>query len=246
MPVAVSRAHAGAALALLTAVFVGAGHAQQPTVTGEELYVDRLGCWNCHGKSGGGGAGPRIAGTRLPLNRFVSQLRMPTGAMPRFAPILASDAELANLYRWLDGAESFVVPLTMTVTLDAAPSAGTGSTEVGVIADVVDARFTPDGVRYGVLLLGAAANAPVASQALEYRMGARRWRKTTTDANGEAVLGPGADPVRSAGSQALTARLRMVLPPTGPYSLVVTATRRTSKAAAFAVVGIGSVVLNVE
>src|SRR5574342_724812 len=79
---------------VLIFVWAAVSHAQQAAPSGEEVYVDRLGCWNCHGKAGGGGAGAVIAKTPLPLRRFVSYVRLPKGEMPPYAPLLASDAEL--------------------------------------------------------------------------------------------------------------------------------------------------------
>jgi len=72
---------------------------------------ERLGCLACHGSAGEGmpqagkEAGPtRIAGTRLSLPEFVHSVREPKGQMPAFAAKQASDAELSDIYAFLQSA----------------------------------------------------------------------------------------------------------------------------------------------
>ena len=240
----VPRAATLALLGVLALARLAVSGAEESAVTGEELYVDRLGCWNCHGKNGGGGAGPRLTGTRLPLRRFVSQMRLPAASMPRFVPFLVSDPELATLYRWLDGFEPFDVPLPVTVALEVSP-AHVAAAAVDVTAHAQDVPWRSDDLQYRVLLM-RTANAPMIAQTLRYRPGgSARWLKTTTDDEGEALIGPDHDFTLTGTGESPTFRLQTKLPAPGRYSLVIEAMGK-SKTAVLEVLGTGSAVLNVE
>lgn len=213
--------------------------AQQAAPSGEEVYVDRLGCWNCHGKSGGGGAGATISKTRLPLRKFVGYVRLPSKEMPPYAPLLASDEELAIVYRWLDGVESLKTPPAITIDLTtqiAVRADGQAKADVDVaVANTTAAGATPQtpALRYRVTV--GSANTPLANQAVEYQLvGHTEWSKFTTDEHGEAVVTPNGD----------FAKLRTALA-SGRTVLVVEALDYTT-AANPVVVGIGSAVLKVE
>jgi mono/diheme cytochrome c family protein len=69
---------------------------------GQQVYK-AVGCWQCHGTAGQGGAitGPRLAPSALPYAAFVQQLRTPQNAMPPYEPKILSDAEVANIYAYL-------------------------------------------------------------------------------------------------------------------------------------------------
>ena len=70
---------------------------------GQQLYMS-IGCWECHGSQGQGGAvtGPRLAHTALPFAAVVQQLRVPQNAMPPYEPAVVSDEDVANIYAWLE------------------------------------------------------------------------------------------------------------------------------------------------
>jgi mono/diheme cytochrome c family protein len=70
--------------------------------TGQQVYK-AIGCWECHGTMGQGGAvtGPRLAPTALPYAAFVQQLRTPQNAMPPYEAKILSDADAANIYAFL-------------------------------------------------------------------------------------------------------------------------------------------------
>ena len=55
----------------------------------------------CHGPSGVGGFGPRIANTGLSFQGVLNQVRNPTGGMTGFPPETLSDADVLNIYRFL-------------------------------------------------------------------------------------------------------------------------------------------------
>jgi len=113
-----------AAAALLTLVAVApardvlaqnAGGGQQAAPkgdakAGQQLFLS-IGCWECHGSEAQGGAitGPRLAHTALPFGAVLQQLRVPQNAMPPYEPAVVSDAQVADIYAWL---ESLPAPQT--------------------------------------------------------------------------------------------------------------------------------------
>lgn len=79
---------------------------------GQKLFAS-LGCSRCHGAAGEGmpqpsnpSAPPKVAGTRLSLQDFVRTVRAPKGQMPPFSGKQVSDAELADVYAFLESATS--------------------------------------------------------------------------------------------------------------------------------------------
>ena len=58
------------------------------------------GCFSCHGFSGEGGAGPRLAQNPIPFQAFVQYVRRPTLTMPPFGTQVP-DQELADIYAFL-------------------------------------------------------------------------------------------------------------------------------------------------
>jgi mono/diheme cytochrome c family protein len=67
---------------------------------GKKLYND-IGCWQCHGYSGQGGAGAKIAPDPLPLAGFTRYVRKPVNAMPPYSEKVVTDAQLADIYAFL-------------------------------------------------------------------------------------------------------------------------------------------------
>ncbi len=229
-------------------------YAQQAAPSGEEVYVDRLGCWNCHGKTGqGGGGSANISKTQLPLRRFVSYVRLPSKEMPPFADMLASDAELAIVYRWLDGAEATRTPPAITIDLKSAKAAradGLAKADVSVeltvlMAETAVASDVPGAASLGYRITFISnANVPLANQAVEYQLAERDdWSKLTTDEHGEASLSAGRG-FAVAKTPEAPARLRTALP-AGKTALLVEALDYTAPAAPV-VVGIGTAILKVD
>jgi mono/diheme cytochrome c family protein len=101
-----SRAPALAALVAIAAIVAGASgsaRADGDAQKGKAAFVSH-GCWECHGFSGQGGEtsnGKVIARTLLPLDAFVSFVRNTNGEMPPFKEAIISDAELADIYAYL-------------------------------------------------------------------------------------------------------------------------------------------------
>jgi mono/diheme cytochrome c family protein len=63
------------------------------------------GCWQCHGTQGQGSimtsGGKIIARTQLPLESFVGFVRSSNRAMPAYGEAILSDADLADIYAYL-------------------------------------------------------------------------------------------------------------------------------------------------
>ena len=226
---------------------------QAQALSGEELYIDRLGCWNCHGMMGGGGAGPAISDTELPLRTFAAYLRLPSGEMPRVSARLASDADLATLYRWLDGIEAQSTSLRIELNPEESSVAGVGRSEVTLTVRPAEPSLDyplPDtgALRYRftvqTMVPWVREKAPVADHTVEFQLGGREdWSTFTTDERGEAILdadrGFGLSVAPTGGPA--TARLRTLLP-AGRHSLVVEALDGADPSDPL-VVGMGTVVL---
>jgi len=93
-------------LTILAAAFaLGHGAALAASAeAGKAAYV-KHGCWQCHGFAGQGSiatsAGKVIARTELPLEAFAGFVRYTNGAMPPYREPILSDAELADIYAYL-------------------------------------------------------------------------------------------------------------------------------------------------
>ena len=69
--------------------------------TGKKLWVS-VGCWQCHGYEGqGGAAGPRLAARNLPLAGFSAYVRRPTNQMPPYTEKVLPNADLAHIHAYL-------------------------------------------------------------------------------------------------------------------------------------------------
>lgn len=93
---------AGALAALATAAWAEEQAPSGNAKAGQQEYM-AVGCWECHGSQGQGGAitGPRLAETRMPYEAFLQQLRVPVSAMPPYEPKILSDADAENIYAFL-------------------------------------------------------------------------------------------------------------------------------------------------
>jgi mono/diheme cytochrome c family protein len=69
---------------------------------GQALYR-AIGCWECHGTEGQGGArtAPQIGPTALPFDAFLQQMRTPQYQMPPYEPPILSNGDAANIYAFL-------------------------------------------------------------------------------------------------------------------------------------------------
>jgi mono/diheme cytochrome c family protein len=70
---------------------------------GQRLFTS-YGCYECHGNEGQGSTqtgGSRIGPVRIPFPAFVIYIRQPTAQMPPYAVKAVSDADLADIYAFL-------------------------------------------------------------------------------------------------------------------------------------------------
>ena len=70
--------------------------------TGKKLFVS-FGCYQCHGyeAQGSSATGPRLGPKPIAWAAFTRYVRRPTNQMPPFTAKVVSDADLANIYAFL-------------------------------------------------------------------------------------------------------------------------------------------------
>ncbi len=94
-------------VALAGGVAFGGGAAAAASADAGKLTFVKHGCWQCHNFAGQGSTatsgGRVIAGTKLPFDAFKAYVRGPSGAMPPFRDRILSDADLADIYAYLEG-----------------------------------------------------------------------------------------------------------------------------------------------
>lgn len=80
----------------------GAQTASGNAKNGRQIYTS-YGCYECHGRQGQGSilSGPRIGPNPIHLSAFVKYIRQPRGQMPPYTEKVVSDAELADIYAFL-------------------------------------------------------------------------------------------------------------------------------------------------
>jgi len=87
-------------------VMIGHGAAIAASADNGKTEFMKHGCWQCHGIEGQGSVttsgGRVIADTKLPADAFMSYVRHPTGSMPPFSPAILSDADLSDIYAYLE------------------------------------------------------------------------------------------------------------------------------------------------
>jgi mono/diheme cytochrome c family protein len=69
---------------------------------GKAVYA-AVGCYECHGRDGQGGAGtgPKLGPNPLPFAPFLYQLRSPRNEMPPYTAKVLSDSDVADIYAFL-------------------------------------------------------------------------------------------------------------------------------------------------
>jgi ubiquinol-cytochrome c reductase cytochrome c subunit len=101
----------GIALAVLTVAIGLAEATTQQTApaapagnakTGQTLFL-KIGCYQCHGNEGqGGAAGPRIGRSpMLAFRNFTAYVRAPRGEMPPYTEKVLAEKDLADIYAYL-------------------------------------------------------------------------------------------------------------------------------------------------
>jgi len=73
-----------------------------PAENGKRVFM-KDGCYECHGREGQGSnmSGPRIAPNPPPLEVILGYVRKPSGEMPPYTAKVISDAELTDIYAYL-------------------------------------------------------------------------------------------------------------------------------------------------
>ncbi len=91
----------GVAAVAAPILFAGNAAVAADAEAGREAYV-RIGCWSCHGYEGqGASTGPRLAPDPLPYAALSNFIRQSSGPMPPYTPAVLSDADLENIYAFL-------------------------------------------------------------------------------------------------------------------------------------------------
>jgi mono/diheme cytochrome c family protein len=69
---------------------------------GKTVYTV-VGCYECHGRDAqsGGRTGPKLGPNPLPFAAFIHQVRSPRNEMPPYTAKVLSDADLADVYAFL-------------------------------------------------------------------------------------------------------------------------------------------------
>lgn len=112
-------------LALVALLIAVGGRAEAQTASGNakksrQIYTT-YGCYECHGREGQGSVltGPRIGPHPIQLSAFVKYIRQPKGQMPPYTEKVVSDAELADIYAFLQSlpqpADPASIPLLNSV-----------------------------------------------------------------------------------------------------------------------------------
>lgn len=87
--------------AALAALLLGHGAAGAASAEHGKAVFMKMGCWQCHGTVGQGGAGPRIAPDPLPYDTFAAFVRASSRAMPPYREKILSEADLADVHAYL-------------------------------------------------------------------------------------------------------------------------------------------------
>jgi mono/diheme cytochrome c family protein len=90
---------AGATIALLSVL--GTANAAPSAEHGKVMFMKK-GCWECHGTQGQGAVtGPRLAPDPIPYDALSAFVRTTNRAMPPYREHILSDADLADIYAYL-------------------------------------------------------------------------------------------------------------------------------------------------
>jgi ubiquinol-cytochrome c reductase cytochrome c subunit len=93
-------------LVLTALAAAGAAAAASPAPTeaqrGGEIFRS-VGCWECHGTVGQGGAGPRLAPGPLPAAAMLAIVRKPIKEMPPYNARILKDEDVSAIRAYLAG-----------------------------------------------------------------------------------------------------------------------------------------------
>jgi ubiquinol-cytochrome c reductase cytochrome c subunit len=87
---------------MLVALMLGVCTANAASPEHGKVVFMNMGCWQCHGTVGqGGAAGPRIAPDPLPYDTLAAFVRTTSRAMPPYREKILSDTALADIHAYL-------------------------------------------------------------------------------------------------------------------------------------------------
>jgi ubiquinol-cytochrome c reductase cytochrome c subunit len=90
------------ALALVVSSLLAGQAFAASAENGKRVFM-RVGCWQCHGTVGqGGAAGPKIAPDPLPYEALAAFVRTTNRAMPPYREAVLSNADLADIHAYLE------------------------------------------------------------------------------------------------------------------------------------------------
>jgi mono/diheme cytochrome c family protein len=96
-----------AAALLSVSLLAAAAEQTGDAANGKRLFMT-VGCYECHGTTGasGGFAGPKLAPNPLPFAAVKAKLRTLSGRMPVFSEAVLKDAQIADIYVYLQSIPS--------------------------------------------------------------------------------------------------------------------------------------------
>jgi mono/diheme cytochrome c family protein len=89
---------------------------------GRNAFIEHT-CYSCHGFSAQGGAGPRLAQSRITFQAFRQYVRRPSRTMPPFGTQI-TDRELADIYAFIQSIPPSPDPKSIPLLRDAAAVEG--------------------------------------------------------------------------------------------------------------------------
>jgi mono/diheme cytochrome c family protein len=107
------RAQVGVAVLAAALVFGQSAASASSAEKGQGLFL-KYGCWQCHGTLGQGGiTGPRLAPDPLPFDALANFVRTSSGSMPPYRQAVLPDADLADIYAYLQSIPNPPDPKTL-------------------------------------------------------------------------------------------------------------------------------------
>ena len=104
-------------LAVAAGLIVSHGAAVAASAANGKAAFIKHGCWQCHGFEGQGSVassgGKVLAHTQIPEEAFVAFVRSTNRAMPPFSEKIVSDADLADIYAYLQSVPKPADPNTI-------------------------------------------------------------------------------------------------------------------------------------
>lgn len=87
----------------LLLAFAAAAFTQTPDAQNGRKLFTRFGCYQCHQREAQGAAatGPRLGPHPIPYANFSRYVRQPTGQMPPYTAKVVKEADLADIYAFL-------------------------------------------------------------------------------------------------------------------------------------------------